>query len=75
MASYYDVVLGLIPLALLVVAGLATVAGLDLTTAIPLGAGVSIAVMGHAMFVNGPVDDVDETPAPNTSGPTVQHAD
>jgi hypothetical protein len=76
MASYYDLVLGLIPLALFVVAGLATVAGLGLTTAVPLGAGVSIAVMGHAMFVNGPVDDTADEPAADAGdGATVQHAD
>ena len=57
MASYYDLVLVFIPVALVAVAGLATAAGLGATTAVPLGAGVSAALIGHAMFVNGPVDD------------------
>lgn len=60
MVSYYDLVLVLIPLALVAVAGLATVAGFGLTTAVPLGAGVSAALIGHAMFVNGPVEGSDD---------------
>jgi hypothetical protein len=56
MAGYYDVVLGLIPLALLGTTGLLTFAGVDLTTAVPLGATVSVGLIGHAMFVRAPVD-------------------
>ena len=57
MTRYYDLVLGLIPVALLGLTGTLTLAGLSLTTAVPLAAGVSIGLIGHAMFVNAPTDD------------------
>jgi Flp pilus assembly pilin Flp len=60
MTDYYDLILGLIPLALLGLTALLTTAGLGLTTAVPLAASVSVALIGHAMFVNGPVDGADE---------------
>lgn len=66
MASYYDYVLGFIPLALLAVSGFLTVVGLPTTTAVALGAGVSFIAVGHALFVNGPVDD-SATSTPSTS--------
>ena len=56
MASYYDFVLALIPLSLLGVSGLLTGVGLDLAHAVPLGAGVAAAFIGHAMFVRAPID-------------------
>ncbi|MFT4890806.1 MAG: hypothetical protein ACI9YT_001727 [Halobacteriales archaeon] len=59
MTEYYDAVLGLIPLALVGIAGVLTIAGFDLTTAIQVGALVSVGVIGHAMFVNAPVDSVE----------------
>jgi hypothetical protein len=55
MAGYYDIVLGMIPLAL---AGIATTlfgAGFEGTTAVTLGSVVAVALIGHALFVNGPV--------------------
>jgi len=57
MTAYYDLVLGLIPVALFGITGALTVAGLGLTTAVPLAASVSVALIGHAMFVNAPTDD------------------
>jgi hypothetical protein len=60
--DYYDLVLGLIPLALLGLTALLTVAGLQLTTAVPLAGGVSVAMIGHAMFVRTPTD-ASVTPA------------
>ncbi|WP_121823499.1 hypothetical protein [Halostella salina] len=63
MTGYYDLVLGLIPVALLGFTGALTVAGLNLTTAVPIAASVPVALMGHAMFVNGPTDE----PAPSTN--------
>ncbi len=71
MTGYYDLILGLIPLALIGVTGALSVVGLTLTTAIPLGAAVSVLLVGHALFVNGPVDDVQPTP----SSPPVNSAD
>ncbi len=67
MTGYYDLILGLIPLALVGVTGAFSVAGLALTTAVPLGAIVSVLLIGHALFVNGPVD---EAPAPNPQSST-----
>ena len=54
MTGYYDYILGLIPLALLGITGTLVVAGLQLTTAVPMAAGVSALLTGHALFVNGP---------------------
>ncbi|WP_380674578.1 hypothetical protein [Salinigranum sp. GCM10025319] len=73
MVGYYDYVLGLIPLTLLGLTGLLLVTGMGLTTAVPLGAGVSGLVVGHALFVNGPVDPTDVTTA--TTAPAADPAD
>jgi hypothetical protein len=62
MAGYYDYVLGLVPLTLLGLTGFLVLAGVGLTTAVPLGAGVSGLVVGHALFVNGPVDPAETAP-------------
>jgi hypothetical protein len=56
MVGYYDIVLGLIPLALAGIAGALTAVGFGLTTAVPLASLVCVGLMGHAMFVNGPVE-------------------
>lgn len=56
MAGYYDIVLGLIPVALLGITAALTVVGLSITTAVPIGAVVAIGLIGHAMFVNAPID-------------------
>jgi len=63
MTNYYDLVLGAIPLALGGVAAMLTVLGIPLTTAVGLAGGLSIGVIGHAMFVNAPVDATPETDA------------
>ncbi|MFC4437702.1 MULTISPECIES: hypothetical protein [Natrialbaceae] len=60
MAGYYDIVLGLIPVALLGITAALMVVGLSLTTAVPIGSVVSMAIIGHAMFVNTPADVADE---------------
>ena len=60
MAGYYDIVLGLIPLALLGITAALTLVGISLTTAVPIGAAVAIMFMGHAMFINSPIDGTDE---------------
>ena len=54
MAQYYDYVLGVIPLVLGGLTGLPTVAGVGLTTALPVGAGVAALIIGHALFVGMP---------------------
>ncbi|SFS03727.1 hypothetical protein SAMN05216559_2825 [Halomicrobium zhouii] len=56
MTGYYDIVLGLIPLALAGITGVLVLAGFALTTAIPLASVVAVGLIGHAMFVRTPVD-------------------
>jgi hypothetical protein len=63
MSNYYDLVLGLIPLALGGVAAVLFVMGVSLTTAVGLSGGLSMAMIGHAMFVRAPVDTPTESPA------------
>ena len=58
MTGYYDIVLGLIPLAMAGITGGLTLAGFALTTAIPLASVVAVGLIGHAMFVRAPVDPV-----------------
>ncbi|WP_247000717.1 hypothetical protein [Halosolutus gelatinilyticus] len=54
MTGYYDIVLGLIPVALLGITAALTFVGISLTAAVPIGALASMAIIGHAMFVNTP---------------------
>lgn len=56
MAGYYDVVLGLIPLALVGITGTLFAAGLALSLAIPVAGVVAIGLIGHAMFVRTPAN-------------------
>lgn len=72
MTGYYDIVLGLIPLALLGITGTLTVAGFSITSAVPVAATVAVGLIGHAMFVNGPVEQAESTPAGASVAP---HAD
>lgn len=66
MAEYYDYVLGIIPASMVAVTALLLVAGLGVTTAVPLGAGTSAVVVGHALFVNGPTSvPTEPSPAPS----------
>jgi hypothetical protein len=63
MTGYYDLVLGLIPLALAGITGALSVAGFGLTTAVPLASVVALGLVGHAMFVRAPVDSPAESPS------------
>ena len=54
--NYYDLILGLIPLALLGLTGVLTFGGITLTTAVPIAATASVGLIGHAMFIRAPVD-------------------
>ncbi|WP_122088469.1 hypothetical protein [Halalkalicoccus subterraneus] len=65
MASYYDLILGLIPLALFGIGGTLTVLGVDLALAVPAAAAVAIVLIGHALFVNQP-----EGPTAQPTGPS-----
>lgn len=62
MTGYYDIVLGLIPLALAGITAVLFGVGYSLTQSVLAGGLVSIGLMGHALFVRAPVD----TPAPST---------
>lgn len=68
MTGYYDYVLGLIPVSLVVITGALLLAGFQLTTAVPLGSLVAVGLVGHAMFVNAPVTNAArETHASNAN--------
>lgn len=69
MTGYYDYVLGLIPVAMLGITALLTFVGFSLSLAVPVGASVSALVIGHALFVNGPVAPA---PEPATTAQTQQ---
>ncbi|GCF12909.1 hypothetical protein Harman_08440 [Haloarcula mannanilytica] len=58
MTGYYDIILGLIPLAMAGISATLYVAGIGLTTAIPMASVVTVGLIGHAMFVRAPVDPV-----------------
>ena len=72
MARYYDYVLGMIPLALGGVAAALMGAGLAVTTAITVASVFAVGLIGHAMFVNGPVD---ERSAPTGDESSLRSAD
>lgn len=56
MTGYYDIVLGLIPVALAGISAALVIAGLELTVAVPAASLVAVGLIGHAMFVRTPVD-------------------
>lgn len=60
MTGYYDLVLVLIPVALLGITAALVVVGLSVTAAVPAGSLVAMVLIGHAMFVNAPADTPDE---------------
>jgi hypothetical protein len=61
MTGYYDIVLGLIPLAMAGITGGLMAVGVALTVAIPLASVVAVALIGHAMFVRAPGAGTDAT--------------
>lgn len=56
MPSYYDIVLGLIPITFAGLAGGLSVTGLDRTLAVVVASVAVVLLVGHAMFVRAPVD-------------------
>ena len=65
MTDYYDYVLGFVPLALVGLTGVLGAAGVDFTLAVLVGAATASLAVGHALFVNGPVQEriaVEEPP-------------
>ncbi|MFB6070749.1 MAG: hypothetical protein ABEJ76_06970 [Halanaeroarchaeum sp.] len=75
MTEYYDLVLGLIPLALLGLGGGLHVAGLALTTALTIGGLFAVGLVGHALFVNGPVSLGESAPGSTATNTSIQTAD
>ena len=57
MTSYYDYVLGVIPIALFGVGGGLSAAGVPRELGFMVGGLLAIALIGHAIFVNGPVQN------------------
>lgn len=68
MTGYYDIVLGLIPLSLAGLTALLFVAGMSLSVSIPLASVVTLALMGHAMFVRAPVGPSSAETAQQSTG-------
>jgi len=65
MTDYYDYVLGFVPLALVGITAVLGAAGVDFPLAVLVGAATASFAVGHALFVNGPVQErlaVDEAP-------------
>lgn len=61
MTGYYDLVLVLIPVALLGIGGTLLAAGVPQPIAVSLAGAASVGMIGHAIFVNGPVASADST--------------
>ena len=74
MTGYYDLILGLIPVSFLGTTGLLHVAGINLMSALPVAGLIAVALVGHALFVNGPVEEQTTNPQA-TSGPRPNGAD
>ncbi|WP_338730245.1 hypothetical protein [Haladaptatus sp. DJG-WS-42] len=55
--QYYDLVLTGIALAMVVGISIGVFTSVALTTSVTLSGLVAIGIMGHALFVNGPVDE------------------
>lgn len=56
MTGYYDLILGLIPVAFFGTTGALFVAGISLMSALPVAGLIAVLLVGHALFINGPVD-------------------
>ncbi|WP_435349366.1 hypothetical protein [Haloarchaeobius sp. HRN-SO-5] len=71
MTGYYDIVLGLIPVSFIGGTGaLTTIADMSLTSAVPVAAVLSVLLIGHAMFVNAPVDEATPSTRSSSSSPS-----
>jgi len=67
MTEYYDFILALIPTALLGIGGILLVAGVPHPLAVSLAGAAAVGMIGHAIFVNGPVAATDSTATESTS--------
>jgi hypothetical protein len=75
MAHYYDLVLGLIPLALGGITTVLAAVGVSLTLAVPVAAAVAVALIGHGMFVRSPGAASTSQPARQPETPGFDAAD
>jgi hypothetical protein len=74
--NYYDIVLGLIPLALSSIASVLILWGVTPTTAVALGSASAAGLVGHAMFIRTPTDEpVGSTPSAHAADVSPPHAD
>ena len=69
MMSYYDIILGFIPLTLFGISSLLWLTGVPFTMAVPAGALIAVGLIGHALFVNGPGKESATAPV-STSSPS-----
>ena len=67
MVEYYDYVLGLVPLTAVGAAAVLAFAGVSLSLAVPLSVGLTVPVVGHALFVRPPVPAPGQPPASETT--------
>ena len=58
--QYYDVVLAGIAVSMAVGGAVGVVTAFSLPTAVTVASLVAIAIMGHGLFVNGPIDAPDD---------------
>lgn len=54
--NYYDLILALVPLSFLTIGGAGALAGMDITTAVPIAGVIAMAIIGHAMFIRAPTN-------------------
>lgn len=73
--DYYDLVLGLIPGSFVAGIGALSIFGIDMTTAIPAAAALSVGIIGHALFVRAPDHGVDAPHDEPPRSPPLQPAD
>ena len=62
MPYYYDLILALIPLAMGSIPALVAVFDVSLTFAIPFAAAISVALIGHGLFVRPPNTSPESQP-------------
>jgi hypothetical protein len=74
MTGYYDIVLALIPMALLGIGGALLVAGVPQAIAVSLAGTTAVGMIGHAIFVNGPVESPTSTSTDAQTTATSGHA-
>lgn len=76
MTEYYDIILGLIPVAVFGLGGGLQVMGISQSTAVTIGGVVAVGMVLHAMFVKAPVEEqIAEQPVQEHTTGAVQAAD